>query len=66
VVESLNLIDIKNKKFKKPKMKFNSLSGNGTITPQSSANENKLNTISSQEGKPKIKFYRFYIIFLTV
>ena len=58
VVESLNLIDIKNKKFKKPKMKFNSLSGNGTITPQSSANENKLNTISSQEGKPKIKFYQ--------
>jgi len=39
-------------------MKFNSLSGNGTITPQSSANENKLNTISSQEGKPKIKFYQ--------
>ena len=53
VVESLNLIDIKNKKFTKHKMKLNIL-GDKT-TKADTVPQPQLNTISSQEGNPKIK-----------
>lgn len=56
VVESLNLIDIKNKKIKKPQMKFNTLNTN--TTNEVAKAEPQLNTIASQEGKPKIKYFQ--------
>ena len=64
VVESLNLIDIKNKKIKKPEMKFNTLNTN--TTNEAPKSEPQLNTIASQEGKPKIKYFQKIIFAPTV
>ena len=56
VIESLNLIDIKNKKLKKPKMKLNVLSNKKA--KENIDNISQLNTIKSQEGKLNIKYYQ--------
>ena len=56
VVESLNLIDIKNKITNKPKMKLNIIGDNGEKV--NTSNELQSNIISSQEGNPKIKYYQ--------
>ena len=50
VVESLNLIDIKNKKIKKPEMKFNTLNNNNNKNIIIN-NESEMNSISSNEEK---------------
>ena len=53
VVESLNLIDIKNKKIKKPEMKFNTLNNNNNNNNKNIIinNESEMNSISSNEEK---------------
>ena len=52
VVESLNLIDIKNKKIKKPEMKFNTLNNNENNNKNIIINnEVEMKSISSQEEK---------------
>ena len=52
VVESLNLIDIKNKKIKKPEMKFNTLNNNNNNNKNIIINnESEMNSISSNEEK---------------
>ena len=51
VVESLNLIDIKNKKIKKPEMKFNTLNNNNNNKNIIINNESEMNSISSNEEK---------------
>ena len=60
VVESLNLIDIKNKNFKKQKMKLNVLNNkkaNENVNINNS-NISQINTVSSKEGNTNIKFYQ--------
>ena len=60
VVESLNLIDIKNKNFKKQKMKLNVLNNKKTNENVNINNSNisQINTGSSQEVDSNIKFYQ--------
>ena len=58
VIESLNLIEIKNKKIKKPKLKLNILEDNTKVNKVNITTENQLNTISSQEGNPQIKYHQ--------
>ena len=60
VVESLNLIDIKNKNFKKQKMKLNVLNNKKTNENVNINNSNisQINTGSSQEIDSNIKFYQ--------
>ena len=60
VFESLNLIEIKNKKMKKPKLKLNILDDNANTNTNkvNITTTNQLNTISSQEGNPQIKYYQ--------
>ena len=60
VIESLNLIEIKNKKIKKPKLKLNILDDktNANKVNITTTTENQLNTISSQEGNPQIKYHQ--------
>jgi hypothetical protein len=60
VVESLNLIDIKNKNFKKQKMKLNVLNNKKTNENVNINNSNisQINTVSSKEGNTNIKFYQ--------
>ena len=58
VIESLNLIEIKNKKIKKPKLKLNILDDNTKQNKVNITTENQLNTISSQEGNPQIKYHQ--------
>ena len=58
VIESLNLIEIKNKKIKKPKLKLNILDDNTNANKVNITTENQLNTISSQEGNPQIKYHQ--------
>ena len=60
VIESLNLIEIKNKKIKKPKLKLNILDDNTNANKVNitTTTENQLNTISSQEGNPQIKYHQ--------
>ena len=66
VIESLNLIEIKNKKIKKPKLKLNILDDNTKQNKVNITTENQLNTISSQEGNPQIKYHQKIIFAPTI